>query len=426
MKLELTDARMIDTGMTDTGMTDTNTTEDFPALFRQYIQNSLQATLLGFPQDAGVLPAELRDRAWHVLSFALKMAEVWPATRDLLLLLAPKLEQAGHRDDWLPYLAAGLKLSQVCGDARTAAELGLQAGHLHYLCSRFDLANEQFKTSLVIFRTLGDTRGQARTYNELAWLDHLQHRYAEATDHVEQALALLDEADPERAMCYRVQGMIAIDQRRWQEGELFHQKALALFEKEGERRRIAGSMQNLAYALRVQKKFKEALFYCQQAVTILNQLADAHSLAIAYMTLGSIYYNLSKPSDAIVNYKQAENIFNRLQDKLSIAKILTGLGLGYLGVHEYLEAANSFMLSIRLFAELQDESLRLNATDGLVMTYLASKEYVKAIKVAKQALDELPNIANAPNYDYLLHYSRSTWQKHNKGRGKALNDFCLV
>jgi len=379
-----------------------NAVDDFPSLFRQYITNSLEVTLAAIPRDGALLSAEIRDRALHVLSFALKQPDFWPCTRDLLLLLAPKLEQAGHREDWLPYLTAGLKQSLALGDVQTEAELGLQVGRLHYLCSQFVEAEAQLNRSLTLFTARGDRHGQARSHNELAWLDFLQHRYTDATRHAEQALALLDTEALERAMSYRVQGMIAFDQMRWTEAEALHRQALRLFEKQRDQRKIAGSIQNLATALRAQKRFTEAIEYYQQAVKMLDQLVDTHSLGIVQMNLGSIYYYLNQASDAIVSYKHAEMIFTRLHDKLGMAKVNTGLGLGYLGVKGYKEAENAFLRSIRLFAELHDDSLRLNATDGLVMTYLASGQYEQASQVAEQALQELPKISNAPNYAYLF------------------------
>ncbi|MFN8493006.1 MAG: tetratricopeptide repeat protein [Caldilineaceae bacterium] len=377
--------------------------EDFPSLFRQYITNSIEVTLVDIPRNGALLSADLRDRALHVLSFALKRPDIWPCTRELLLLLAPKLEQAGHRDDWLPYLTAGVKQSLALGDAQTEATLGLQVGRLHYLCSQFAEAEAHVKRSLALFTALGDTHGQACSHNELAWLDFLQHRYTEATRHVEQALALLAPEAQERAMSYRVQGMIAIDQRRWAEAEALHRQALLLFEQQGDKRRIAGSMQNLASTLGGQKKFTEAITHYQQAMQMLEPLGDVHSLGIIHMNLGTtLAFYLNRPADALLHYRQAELIFKRLHDPLNIAKINTGLGLSYLGVKEYKEAENAFLRSIKLFAELKDESLRLNATDGLVMAYLAMGQYEHAQQVAEQAVRELPAISNAPNYHYLL------------------------
>ena len=375
---------------------------DFPEIFRQYIANSVQATLADIPQDDSLLTADTRDRALHVLSFALKLEVVWPSTRDLLLLLAPKLEQAGYRDDWWPYLEAGVKLSQRCGDRLAEAELRLQVGRLYHLRSQFDAAGQQFAISLTRFCTLGDLQGQARAHNAFAWLGHLQHRYVEATQHVEQSLALLSDVDPERAMSCLIQGMLAIDQRRWQEAEALHRKALTLFERQEEHRRIAWSMQNLAYALRGQKRFEEAISYYEQAVKRLDQLADIHSLGMVQMNLGSTYYYSNKPSEALIHYKQAKLIFNRLHDELNTAKVYTGLGLGYLALQMYIEAEDAFSNSIRLFRALKDNSLRLNSVDGLVMTYLASKQYRQAAEVTEQALGELSTIADAPNYAYLL------------------------
>ena len=393
---------------------------DYGELFEHNVIRSVQAMSKRI-QTGNDAPLSEQAAAYakHVLDFGLALDAAWPFTRNLLLILAPKMEQAGHRDDWLTYLEQGIAASVRCADPRAEAELRLQAGHLHYLCSRFALAEQQLNDSLARFQACGDRRGQARTYNELAWLGHLQHQYAEATQQVEKALALLDGEDPEQAMSYRVQGMIAFNQRRWEAAEEFHRQALTLFEKQGDRRRITGSIQNLATALLGQKRFPEALVYSQQAAARLDNLVDVHSLGIVQMTLGGIYYHLSDLSHALLSYKQAGVIFNRLHDKLSIAKINTGLGLSYLALQQYKDAENAFSISIQLFAELKDESLRLNATDGLVMVYLAGGQSKQAIALAEQALHELAGMTNMPNYAYLLQSLTAHLAEARQGQGGA-------
>lgn len=382
------------------GATDT-AAPGFPALFREYIVNSVQATLADMPPGDALLTADMRDRALHVLSFALKLEAVWPSTRDLLLLLAPKLEQAGHRDDWLPYLAAGVTLSQHCGDALAEAELKLAAGQLHRLVSRFGPAREWLTASRQIFSALGNEQGQARALNQLAYVAWQQHEYPEAERLAENALVLLGETDPERAMSLSALGLVAIDRKQWMEAERYHREALQIRTIQCERRKMAWSMQNLAYVLRGQGKYTEAITCFENAITILAEIHDLSNCAIAQMNLGIVYSLSGQRITALGIYSLVEHTFRKLHDVYNLAKVLTCKGLDYRILREWAQSEDAFVTSITLFQGISDTNWRLNALDGLGLVYLDQGKSGEAYRVFCAVFAELPQIAGTPTYDYL-------------------------
>lgn len=373
----------------------------YPTQFHHYLTRNL-TYVLGLVQEAGpVLGDELRGQALHTLSYALQAPTVWSLTRDLFLTLAPKMEQGGQREHWIPYVQAALQQSEGQGDDAAAGECHFQLALLYRLLSHFAAAHEHLQAALAHFTALNARCDQARVLNELAWLEHLQHQYADASRHVEEALALLAEDDPERGMSYRVQGMIAIDHGHWQDAEILHQKALTIFEQEGNQRRIAWGLQNLAYALRGQNKFVEAISYYKRACDILQKLKDIHHLAIVFFNLSSVYYGCQELENAVTYLAQAHIIFKELNNKLLIAKLHTALGLVYHRQGHYLKAEDAFSISIQHFQELADKAWQLNAVDGLAMTYLSQQKFTQAITILEKALVDLPDLVNMPNYQYL-------------------------
>lgn len=368
--------------------------------FHQYIRAGVQASLARV-QAEHVVPETDRQQAWHILSFALNVPEVWDVTRALLLVLAPKMEQAGFREEWLCYLEQGLRQSQKLGDDITTAELQFEIGLLCRLQSEFGRAQFFLSASVDSATVLRHTYGQRRAYNELAYLAFLQHRYQEAETYVQQALFLSDEEDAERAMSYRVKGMIEIDHNRWQDAETYHRNALRLFEKYNNRRKIAWSLQNIGYALRGQQKYVDAISYLMQAGTILSELRDIFHWAIVQMNIGIAYMYNMQPNEAQPYYVHAETSFRRLGSKQFQAKVNINFGLNYLALNDLRQAEQAFALSIELFHQLGDDSERLNAMDGLALVYLAQKQFEKATDLLNQALAELPIIIGKPIYEYL-------------------------
>ena len=85
-------------------------------MFQDYIRAGVQASLARVQAVEHTLPELDRQQAWHLLSFALDLPEVWDETRALLLALAPKMEQAGFRMEWLVYLMEGHRRSQTYAD----------------------------------------------------------------------------------------------------------------------------------------------------------------------------------------------------------------------------------------------------------------------------------------------------------------------
>ncbi|MFN8441901.1 MAG: tetratricopeptide repeat protein [Caldilineaceae bacterium] len=349
------------------------------------------------------------------MSYALGVPAAWEFTRKLLLALAPKMEQAGHRHDWLPYLERATDLSEQLGDLASAAEFMLQRGILHRLLSEFGLAKSQLEHSIALCERIAAPRRQARALNELAWVESLQNQTITAAQLVDHALVLLDVNDPERAMCYRVQGMLAIAHAQWSEAEVLHRQALAIFEKQGDARKVAWSLQNLAYALRGQERFEEAIGYYAQAAESLWYLGDHYNWSIVQVNLGLAYHYSGRPALAVDRYLEAKSIPGYLCDTFHLARIHLNIGLSYLTLQLFAEAEEAFGAAIRLHRESGVTFWRLNAMDGLAMTYIGWGKFAQASTVLEQAIKELPTIVGVPYYEYLFRSLHQHLEEAHKG-----------
>ena len=125
--------------------------------------------------------------------------DAWPLGRDLLLAIAPKMERAGHRREWLPYLERGLAQSRARRDVRAEADICLELGVLHRLLNERDKARDRFSTSASRYAELGDAKRQAFALNRLAYVAVLDESLEEATRLVQQAFDLCGEDEGIRA-----------------------------------------------------------------------------------------------------------------------------------------------------------------------------------------------------------------------------------
>ena len=371
-------------------------------LFTNYISAGVQASLDRVRAAEYIVPEADRQQAWHILSFALDAPTAWQVTRELLLALAPKMEQAGFREEWIPYLEKGIKQAIAQGDPSIVIEGRLYLGQIYQFLGQFESAFQYLYAGLENASAQNDRRNQARLLNQLAWLHHLQEQPDQAVHFVEQAFTLLDKADSERGMSYRVMGMIATNRWHWEEAETYHRQALTFFEDTTDQRKLAWSLQNLGYALNGQNKFQEAIGYFDQAITILSKIGDTYHRAVVQMNLGIAYYQRNELTAAHTNYSQAESIFRLLHDKLNLARINTNLGLYYWSMGDHLQAEKTFTQSAQLHDELGNHHLRINALDGLALVYIDSGHPAKALPILEQALADLLQLPKIPIYYHLI------------------------
>lgn len=343
---------------------------------------------------------EARERAQNVLSYTLKDAGAWRATRDLLLIMSPKMELAGYRHEWLAYLNDGLTQSQQQGDHATVAALQFQCGYLQRLLSNYEQAEALLRASAAHYAVWGDAAGQVRALNQLAYLAWQQHHYEEVTKLAQQTLLLHPDA-LERATTLSVLGLVAIDRGEWQAAEQYHKAALEIRMQAAQRRQIAWSLQNLAVAMRGQQKNEIAIQYYEEAIALLNEVHDPANRAIAQMNLGIVYYFREEFDQALHTYRLAEPTFRQLADEFNLGKLLTNQGLIYLARQQWPQAESAFSESAHCFQKLANRSLYLNALDGLGITYLEQEQFDQALAIFETVQAQLPEIVDTPAYPYL-------------------------
>jgi len=344
---------------------------------------------------------EARERAQNVLSYALQDGESWAATRDLLLTMAPKMEIAAYRDEWMQCLQTGIAQSQQQGDHLAEIELQFRGGYLYRLSSNYASARAMLSISAELAMTLEQKPLQARALNQLAYLAWQQHHYEEAEQFANTAIAMVDEMSLEKAMSLSALGLVATNRSRYADAEQYHQEALLIRTHHAAQKEMAWSLQNLGLALRDQGKTNTAFEHFKQALHLLDKVYDPFHEAIIQMNLGGAYNVKGEHRQALEIFSSAEEILHRIADDLNLAKLLTLRGLCYLALQQAKEAEQAFSTSAKLFQQLNDRSWYLNAFDGLGISYLEQEKYDQALAIFESIFSQLPEIEGTPAHKYL-------------------------
>ena len=373
----------------------------YRTLVIDYMTGGLQESLSRVQQHEHSVPEGDLRQALLLLDYGLKEEDAWPATRALILALAPKMEQMGYRQEWIPYLERGIAQSR-CHDDRTSEGLLLyQLGLLYRLLGQHTSARIALEESYQIFDDLNEAVQQAKALNQLAYVAWQQGQAEETIRNANQALSLLPEDHIECAMAYSALGLMAVEQLHFEKAEEYHRKTLRIRKKYGDTRLIAWSLQNLGVAIQRQKKYAEAIQYYDEALELLEAIKDQGNQGIVYSNIGLTKHKENRFLDAFESYARAEIIFRKIGDNKNLAGLLINQGLTYFAVNDLSEAENRFLRSKQLFTQLGNDAQRLNATDGLIMTKIALHEYADARLLLTEAMADLEKMPELPNYAYL-------------------------
>lgn len=380
-----------------------------PAKFTRYLTRNITYLLALVPPSPSPLPTDLCTQALHTLSFALHTPDAWSETRALLLTLAPKLEQAGLRDEWIPYLQKGVVQAETLGDDGAAGELHLHLGYLLQLRNNYQAAHDSFMAAAA-FAESGDREQQARALNRLAFLARLHPAVGDPVTLAQEALASLPPAHPERAASYVVLGWRAYDRRDWPDAVAYFEQALAIAQQQGNERQLARRLRDLAAAWQMQGKYSAALASYAEAIRRFAAIDDAYDQAVARMNLGVVHLVLGDAHAALTCFTPAEAVFLRVQDQLHLAMLYNNCGIALRLLGQWSEAEQAFLRSLALNEQVDNHLELINVTDELALTYLQQGKVALALRYLRQALDRLPQIAANPAYSYWQAKVTAHWQ----------------
>ncbi|MCO6452688.1 MAG: tetratricopeptide repeat protein [Caldilineales bacterium] len=389
---------------------------DAPALFQTYVQRMAESAIIQIQAAGQGLPGEAeRDLALTTLNYALSAPDGWSAASRLLINLAPKMEQAGHRQEWIEYLEAGIDRSQSCGDVATEAELRLQLGVLYQLMSALVSSRNQLTRSAELFAGLNDTLGQVRALNRLARTAVQQGDFDTAERMANRALQLADD-EAEHAYGWLVMGTAFLFRREWDEAAAFYEKSLAVWERGGDKRMMAWANTNLGSAYRRLDEFTKARQHLKLASALFAEIGDPVHQAKSELALGNTFVMTGDYGQALQHYRPAERTFRLAQNKPDLALTYLGIGSCYRHLSRWQEAEQTYRACAAIWQELDDSAKAANAISNIGLIHLAQGRHAEAIAHFKQALQMLSQAPDAPEYaDFSAEFSGYLRRARGKG-----------
>lgn len=376
---------------------------DYRDVFRRYVLRSIEAMSEMLAEPDAVLSDGEREQALHSLGYALDLPEAWLLASNLLVTLAPRLEQAGYRGEWMAYLERGVERSLAQGDALAESELRFYLGVLYQLQSRYEDASRCFLASAARAEALSMPLKQGRALNRLANVALRQSRLQEAARLAESTRNLVASDSAEEGYCHFILGSVAYDRHDMREATRFYRQSLALWEQTGDERLVAWGLTNLGTALRGLERYQDARDCYQRAIELFDRLEDPVHQAVARMNLGNVYLMRDELSEALDCYRQAEPVFRRVQDLWRLATVYGNMALVHRRLQQLDQAKAAVLTSIDLWGEIGHVESLVNVMDGLALIQEAQGDADGAMSTLLQARNRLATLPEGPRVSYLAH-----------------------
>lgn len=371
----------------------------YPALFCESIERGGHFLLEQLKRGTGPLFREAQEECLHLLDYLLELEELWPLTYQLLHELAPRMEQAGARHAWRPYLTRGIEQARPQGDAAGEAELHFHLGVLHLRQGEYETARFYLEYGANLFESLGNTEGLARVLGRLADVARRQHHLNKAAGLARRVLALTEEP-LEQGQAYYVLGTVDYDQREWAQAQQHFQRSLDCWECTGATRQQAWGWANLGTTYMQQGEHEQAIACYEKALSLFQESNDPGQEAIVRMNVGNVYMvNLGHYGQALAHYIEAERTMRQLEDRFNLALLYNSLGMTYHRMEEWGRSLAAYKESLRLWDQVGNVLRRVNTMDNLGLLYQAMGRYEEAMATFAEALVRLEGVREEPGYE---------------------------
>ena len=239
---------------------------------------------------------------------------------------------------------------------------------------QFSAAETSYQKILQIEKHLADFnkktryRLKATSYHQLGMVAREQRQWQQAEAYYQQALQIKIELNDRysQASTYHELGIVAREQRQWQQAEAYYQQALQIKIDFNDRYSQASIYHDLGALSEEKRQWQQAEAYYLQALQIYIQFNDRYEQASTYHQLGTVAQEQRQWQQAEANYQQALQIKIEFNDRYSQASTYHQLGRVAQEQLLWQQARDYFLTALQIYMEYKD-----NFTGAIVLRSLA-------------------------------------------------------
>ncbi|MCB0168217.1 MAG: tetratricopeptide repeat protein [Anaerolineae bacterium] len=368
--------------------------EVWPGIFHQLIITNSQYWLDCARSDPAHFAQET-PQALRAIGYGLVLPEAWAATRDLIRQLNDLMMRRGQGIEWESYLTQAIARSNQLSDP-VEIEFRLYLGNLYRLQGRLPEARTLLQTGLEQCDQYGAREHYWALLNLLAMVMRLDGRQGEARHYCQQVLDATEATIIERAEAYNVKGLVAYDQREWDDALDQLASSLQLYQRLDDPFQIGRVLTNRGSVLQRKGYLDEAASSFTEAMSYFHRAGDQIETYKAVTNLGNVYLMKKDYDQAIRHYQQALPVFQNCHFLVTLAHIYNNLGMAHTRLENWETAKYYFSASIYAWQRTNDRYNLANVLDNLGDMLIKYGQTQSAYDILTQTLDILNQADDSP------------------------------
>ena len=254
----------------------------------------------------------------------------------------------------LQYFRDSLEIALENGDKNGEISAYIAIGHLYFEQGAFEKVSDHWEQALALADQADEARLTALVQNNLGALANVQGKPETALAYYGESIPRLESIGQKRGLAetYHNMAMTFADLKRWTDASHYYEKSDQLAKEIGEIR-----LQATIYLNRVElylnigdTKVAEAL--CRRAMKIFIQLEDHLGEAEGYKLLGITHIAQKEIEKAVVFLEKSLDIARQFQNPLLAAEATFQLGMAMKQNHPPENARTYFADALSMFTEL--------------------------------------------------------------------------
>jgi len=317
------------------------------------------------------------ERATLVATCAHTAAHGWLGhTTRLATTLLRYLDVGGHYPDALAIHNHALRAARHTSDYAAEAHALTNLGIVYWQQSRYAQAADHLQQAVTLAREISDHVAEARALIHLGIVYWQQSRYAQAADQLQQAVTFFREIGSDRAgeaMALTCLGLVYWRQGHYEQAADHQQRALTFFREIGERIGEAIALTGLGVVYWRQGRYEQAADHHQRALTFFREIGgDRVGEARALDSLGLVYREQGRYEQAADHHQRALTFFREIGDRAGEARALNGLGETLHAACQPDQARTHHVAALTLASQVGDRYEEARAHNGLAHTHQAT------------------------------------------------------
>ncbi len=276
--------------------------------------------------------SEYKSSDTEKLDNALSLVEKYRSLAANAYELSEVCELLGQWDDAVYYLQIALKITQEIEDKTTEAKIRVLLGSLLWKRGNFHKAREILQKAKQLAEELSDDKVLGDCFYHLGELYYVEatlmrnRDHTSALDYHEKALALREKTGDKKGVIQSLSrlGTLYEHMKNQDQALEYHNRAIAMAEEINYERGLYRPVTHIGAFYREQGDLKTALEYYQKALEICKRIGDRQGLVFALGNVGRMLYKLDekKFEEAVQLCREALTIAESLGFVLAIDRTL--------------------------------------------------------------------------------------------------------